>query len=94
MRHGNVVQVSYADDVYRLSFGVRTVQVNSSQILINSRPFYCLGVGKHEDCDVSYYVCLFNVWCVVIVMMKHIVSMYCTDSVLILLTVQPVLGES
>jgi len=44
--------VSYADDVYRLPFGVRTVQLNASQILINRRPFYCLGVGRHEDTDV------------------------------------------
>jgi len=47
------VQVSYAGDVYRLSFGVRTVHVNSSQILVNGHPFYCVGVGKHEDSDVS-----------------------------------------
>ena len=48
------IQVSYAGDVYRLPFGVRTVSVNSSQILVNARPFYCVGVGKHEDSDVSH----------------------------------------
>ena len=39
-------------DVYRLPFGVRTINVNSQHLLINSKPFYCLGVAKHEDSDV------------------------------------------
>jgi len=50
------VQVSYGDDVYRLPFGVRTVRVSGSQFMINDRPFYCLGVGKHEDSDVCVCV--------------------------------------
>lgn len=40
-------------DVYRLDFGVRTVNVTKTQFLINNKPFYCHGVAKHEDSDVS-----------------------------------------
>ncbi|XP_046565754.1 beta-glucuronidase-like [Haliotis rubra] len=40
-------------DVYRLPFGIRTVHVTDSQILVNSKPFYCQGVAKHEDSDVK-----------------------------------------
>ena len=43
-------------DVYRQPFGVRTVKVTERQILINNKPFYCHGVAKHEDSDVSQSV--------------------------------------
>ena len=33
--------------------GLRTVEVNGTQFLINGKPFYFLGFGKHEDADVS-----------------------------------------
>lgn len=39
-------------DVYRQPFGIRTVSVSNTQIFINSRPFYCHGVAKHEDSDI------------------------------------------
>lgn len=39
-------------DIYRQPFGVRTVKVTSTQLLINDKPFYCHGVAKHEDSDV------------------------------------------
>ena len=45
-----------AFDVYRQKFGVRTVRVAKNQIQINDQPFYCHGVAKHEDSDVSYLV--------------------------------------
>ncbi len=52
----NAFQVSVtADgitDVYRQPFGIRTVSVTKKQLLINDRPFYCHGMGKHEDSDV------------------------------------------
>uniref|UniRef100_H2Z6X9 Beta-glucuronidase n=1 Tax=Ciona savignyi TaxID=51511 RepID=H2Z6X9_CIOSA len=38
-------------DIYRLKIGIRSVSVDSS-IKINGRPFYVIGVGKHEDWDV------------------------------------------
>ncbi|HZG86056.1 beta-glucuronidase [Paenibacillus sp.] len=40
---GNVV------DVYEQPFGVRTVEVKNGQFLINNKPFYFKGFGKHED---------------------------------------------
>ena len=36
-------------DSYSLPFGVRTVEVRGTQFLINRRPFYFTGFGKHED---------------------------------------------
>nr|CAB3251424.1 beta-glucuronidase-like [Phallusia mammillata] len=39
-------------DVYRLSVGIRTVKIDGTSFLINDKPFYFLGVGKHEDWDV------------------------------------------
>ncbi|XP_066298840.1 beta-glucuronidase-like isoform X2 [Branchiostoma lanceolatum] len=39
-------------DVYRLPVGIRTVKVTSTQFLINSKPFYFRGFGRHEDSDI------------------------------------------
>ena len=36
-------------DCYEEPFGVRTVEVRGTQFLINGRPFYFKGYGKHED---------------------------------------------
>lgn len=36
-------------DVYHLPFGIRTVEVKDGQFLINNKPFYFKGFGKHED---------------------------------------------
>jgi len=41
------------EDVYALPVGIRTVNVTSTQFLINNKPFYFHGVNKHEDADVS-----------------------------------------
>lgn len=40
---GNVI------DTYSVATGVRTVKVSGTQFLINDRPFYFTGFGKHED---------------------------------------------
>ena len=40
-------------DVYRLHVGIRTVKVQGTKFLINDKPFYFKGFGKHEDADVS-----------------------------------------
>lgn len=40
------------EDVYTLPVGIRTVQVTTSQFLINNKPFYFHGVNKHEDSDI------------------------------------------
>ncbi|WP_134700871.1 beta-glucuronidase [Ammoniphilus sp. YIM 78166] len=39
-------------DVYEQPFGVRTVEVKEGQFLINNKPFYFKGFGKHEDAPV------------------------------------------
>jgi beta-glucuronidase len=36
-------------DIYHVKTGIRTVQVNGLQLLINNKPFYFTGFGKHED---------------------------------------------
>ncbi|CAG2068043.1 unnamed protein product, partial [Timema podura] len=38
-------------DVYRLPVGIRTVKWNNTSLLINGRPLYLRGFGKHEDSD-------------------------------------------
>ncbi len=40
-------------DMYSQPFGIRTVRATNTQILLNEKPFYCHGVAKHEDSDVS-----------------------------------------
>ncbi len=46
------VCVRFGTDCYTLPVGVRTVELQGNQFLINSRPFYFKGYGKHED---SYF---------------------------------------
>lgn len=43
---------SMYEDVYALPVGIRTVNVTSTQFLINNKPFYFHGVNKHEDSDI------------------------------------------
>ncbi len=47
------VEVSLGDnsiiDRYKLEIGVRTVSVNSKSVLLNGKPIYLKGFGKHED---------------------------------------------
>ena len=43
------VKVKYGQDEYTLPYGVRTVCVEGTKFLINGRPFYFKGYGKHED---------------------------------------------
>ena len=40
-------------DSYEEPFGVRTVEVKDCQFLINGKPFYFKGYGKHEDTPVN-----------------------------------------
>jgi beta-glucuronidase len=43
------LEVSFGEDRYELPFGIRTVEVKGASLLINGRPFYFKGFGKHED---------------------------------------------
>lgn len=40
-------------DEYYLDFGIRTVKVEGTKLLINSKPFYFTGFGKHEDSEIA-----------------------------------------
>ncbi|KRX63218.1 Beta-glucuronidase [Trichinella sp. T9] len=39
-------------DIYRIPFGIRTVEVSGSKFLINHKPFYFFGFGMHEDSEI------------------------------------------
>lgn len=43
------IRVTFGEDSYTLPYGVRTVRVDGYHFLINERPFYFKGYGKHED---------------------------------------------
>ncbi len=43
------VKITAGEDVYIQPFGIRTVRVDGGRFLINERPFYFKGYGKHED---------------------------------------------
>jgi len=47
MQDGQVI------DVYEQPFGVRTVEVKDGKFLINNKPFYFKGFGKHEDTPIN-----------------------------------------
>ncbi|MDE6182307.1 MAG: beta-glucuronidase [Eubacteriales bacterium] len=40
-------------DTYTEKFGVRTIEVKDGKFLINNKPFYFKGFGKHEDSPVN-----------------------------------------
>ncbi len=42
-------EVHFDNDCYNEEFGVRTVEVRGTEFLINGKPFYFKGFGKHED---------------------------------------------
>lgn len=50
-------------DIYKITTGVRTVEVEDAKFLINNTPFYFTGFGKHEDTAIrgkghdSAYMC-------------------------------------
>ena len=42
-------RITAGEDVCEETFGIRTVKVEGTQFLINGKPFYFKGFGKHED---------------------------------------------
>ncbi|WP_078412573.1 beta-glucuronidase [Priestia abyssalis] len=40
-------------DIYEEEFGIRTVEVRGKDFLINGKPFYFKGFGKHEDTELN-----------------------------------------
>ncbi len=43
------IKVTCGEDVYVLPYGFRSVEVKDNKFLINGKPFYFKGYGKHED---------------------------------------------
>ncbi|WP_163539699.1 beta-glucuronidase [Gracilibacillus sp. YIM 98692] len=43
------IDLNNGEDIYEQPFGVRTVEVKDGKFLINNKPFYFKGFGKHED---------------------------------------------
>lgn len=41
--------IRYGEDHYTQKFGIRTIKVEGDKFLINGKPFYFKGFGKHED---------------------------------------------
>lgn len=39
-------------DIYRLKIGIRSLNWNSTSFLINDKPIYFRGFGRHEDSDI------------------------------------------
>lgn len=44
-------KITYKSDVYYQKFGIRSVEVKGDKFLINGKPFYFKGFGKHEDSE-------------------------------------------
>jgi beta-glucuronidase len=44
-----LVQAGEVVDSYALKIGIRTIQVNQNQLLLNGEPIYLTGFGRHED---------------------------------------------
>lgn len=47
------IDVNSGTDIYEQPFGVRTVEVKDGKFLINNKPFYFKGFGKHEDTPIN-----------------------------------------
>lgn len=43
------IKITYKEDTYYLEYGIRSVEVKGNQFLLNGKPFYFKGFGKHED---------------------------------------------
>lgn len=45
-------KISFGDDCYYQKFGIREIEIKGDKFLINGRPFYFKGFGKHEDSEI------------------------------------------
>lgn len=43
------LEITAGEDVYPQTVGIRTVEVRGTDLLINGKPFYFRGYGRHED---------------------------------------------
>ena len=46
------LRVEGEEDSYTETFGIRSVKVTDKEFLINVKPFYFKGFGKHEDSEI------------------------------------------
>lgn len=46
------VDVRYGKDVYTLKTGIRKVEIRGNRFLLNDKPVYFKGFGKHDDFDI------------------------------------------
>lgn len=46
------LDIRAGQDHYTLPVGIRTIQVTEKQLLLNGKPVYLKGFGKHEDSDI------------------------------------------
>lgn len=46
------LDIKAGDDHYTLPIGIRTVKATETQLLVNGKPVYLKGFGKHEDSDI------------------------------------------
>ncbi len=46
-------KVTYGKDLVEETFGLRTIRIEGTRFLINEKPFYFKGCGKHEDSEVN-----------------------------------------
>ena len=45
--------IKVGNDHYTLPFGIRTIKATNNQLLLNGKPVYLKGFGKHEDSDIK-----------------------------------------
>lgn len=48
----SVANATNKPDIYRLPIGIRTLVWTNTSLLLNDRPVYMRGFGRHEDSDI------------------------------------------
>jgi len=46
------IENDLVEDIYTLPIGIRTVKIENNKLLLNNKPIYLKGFGKHEDSDI------------------------------------------